>query len=139
EMGHLYYDELDIDGGGSLSNPVNFQNLEPRIYWSDTVVSAGPIGAWTFSFKTGGQYMGDRVNEKFYGLAVRSGDVAATVPEPTTAALLGIGLAGMAGFSRYHKYILGTDLRNKSREIVSLIVKANSSQNMLAILHDSRG
>ncbi len=32
----------------------------------------------------------------------------------------------VAGFSRYHKYTLGTDLRNKSKEIVSLIVKANS-------------
>ncbi len=45
----------------------------------------------------------------------------------------------VAGFSRYHKYTLGTDLRNKSREIVSLIVKANSSQNKLSILHDLRG
>ena len=33
----------------------------------------------------------------------------------------------VAGFSRYHKYTIGTDLRNKSREIVGLIVKANSS------------
>ncbi|MCP4987665.1 MAG: four helix bundle protein [Colwellia sp.] len=45
----------------------------------------------------------------------------------------------VAGFIRYHKYTLGTDLRNKSREIVSLIVKANSSQNKLSILHDLRG
>ena len=45
----------------------------------------------------------------------------------------------VAGFSRYHKYTLGTDLRNKSREIVSLIVKANSLQNKLAIIHDLRG
>ncbi len=45
----------------------------------------------------------------------------------------------VAGFSRYHKYTLGTDLRNKSKEIVSLIVKANSTQNKLSILHDLRG
>jgi len=30
------------------------------------------------------------------------------------------------GFSRYHKYTLGTDLRNLSRAIVRLIVRANS-------------
>jgi hypothetical protein len=32
-------------------------------------------------------------------------------------------------FSRYHKYTLGTDLRNTSREIVKLIVKANNARN----------
>jgi hypothetical protein len=30
-------------------------------------------------------------------------------------------------FSRYHKYTLGTELRAKSREIVGLIIKANST------------
>lgn len=30
----------------------------------------------------------------------------------------------VAGFSRYHKYTLGSELRNKSREIVALIVNA---------------
>jgi len=30
-------------------------------------------------------------------------------------------------FSRYHKYTVGTELRNLSREILTLIVKANSS------------
>lgn len=34
----------------------------------------------------------------------------------------------VAGFSRYHKYTLGTELRNKSREIVALVVKANSAR-----------
>lgn len=43
-----------------------------------------------------------------------------------------------AGFSRYHKYTLGTDLRNKSREIVGLIVKANSSPDKLPRLLDLR-
>jgi hypothetical protein len=31
------------------------------------------------------------------------------------------------GFSRYHKYTLGTDLRNRAREILDLIVAANNS------------
>ena len=30
------------------------------------------------------------------------------------------------GFSRYHKYTLGAELRNKSREVVALVVKANA-------------
>jgi len=33
----------------------------------------------------------------------------------------------VAGFSRYHKYTLGTELRNRSREIVLTIIRANSS------------
>ncbi len=37
----------------------------------------------------------------------------------------------VAGFSREHKYTLGTELRNTSREIVTLIVAANSSQEKL--------
>ena len=30
-------------------------------------------------------------------------------------------------FTRYHKYTLGSELREKSREIVGLILKANST------------
>ena len=37
-------------------------------------------------------------------------------------------------FSRYHKYTLGTELREKSREIVGVIIKANSSQEKLPLL-----
>lgn len=33
------------------------------------------------------------------------------------------------GFSRYHKYTLGTELRNKSREVVALVVKANAARD----------
>jgi len=35
----------------------------------------------------------------------------------------------VAGFSRYHKYTLGTELRNKSREVVALIMKANAARD----------
>ena len=45
----------------------------------------------------------------------------------------------VAGFSRYHKYTLGTELRNKSREIVSMIVKANSTKDRLPRLLELRG
>lgn len=44
----------------------------------------------------------------------------------------------VAGFSRYHKYTLGTDLRNKCREIVVLIVQANSSPDKLPRLLELR-
>ncbi len=35
----------------------------------------------------------------------------------------------VAGFSRYHKYTLGSDLRNASREVVSLIIQANAERD----------
>jgi len=44
----------------------------------------------------------------------------------------------VAGFNRYHKYTLGTELRNKSREIVGQIVKANSTGEKLPCLLELR-
>ena len=38
------------------------------------------------------------------------------------------------GFSRYHKYTLGTELRNKSREVVALVVKANAARDKASAL-----
>ena len=40
----------------------------------------------------------------------------------------------VAGFSRYHKDTLGTELRNKSRDVVALIVKANAAPDKRAHL-----
>ncbi len=37
-------------------------------------------------------------------------------------------------FSRYNKYNLGAEMRTKSRDIVKLIIKANSSRNKLPFL-----
>ncbi|AUB83563.1 four helix bundle protein [Candidatus Thiodictyon syntrophicum] len=45
----------------------------------------------------------------------------------------------VAGFSRYHKYTLGTELRNKSREIVSLIIRANAEYDKPPMLLVLRG
>ncbi len=41
-------------------------------------------------------------------------------------------------FSRYHKYTLGSELRDKSREIVGLIIKANSTAEKLPLLVELR-
>jgi len=35
-------------------------------------------------------------------------------------------------FSRYQEYILGSELRRKSREVVEVIIKANSTVETLA-------
>ena len=45
----------------------------------------------------------------------------------------------VAGLSRYHKYTLGTVLRNKSREIVSQIIRANAERDKALKLVELRG
>jgi hypothetical protein len=37
-------------------------------------------------------------------------------------------------FRRYNKYTLGSELREKSRQIVELIIKANSTKERLPLL-----
>ena len=41
-------------------------------------------------------------------------------------------------FSRYHKYTLGSELRDNSREVVGLIIKANSTAERISILFELR-
>ena len=41
-------------------------------------------------------------------------------------------------FSRYHKYTLGTELRNRSRQIITLIMRANNRENKLDTLYALR-
>lgn len=40
----------------------------------------------------------------------------------------------IAGFSRYHKYTLGTELRNASRQAVKLVIHANSQSDKVQAL-----
>jgi len=41
-------------------------------------------------------------------------------------------------FSRYHKYSIGTDMRHLSRNLVLLIIKANSQRNKVCLLTELR-
>jgi len=41
-------------------------------------------------------------------------------------------------FSRYNKYNLGAEMRTKSRDIVKLVIKTNSSRNKLPMLYELR-
>jgi len=42
------------------------------------------------------------------------------------------------GFSRYHKYTIGTDMRDLSRNLVALIIKANSRKDKRKLLTELR-
>lgn len=44
----------------------------------------------------------------------------------------------VTGFSRYHKYTLGSELRNAIREIVSLIIQVNNERDKAAGLKQLR-
>lgn len=41
-------------------------------------------------------------------------------------------------FSRYHKYTLGSDLRQQSRELVTVIIRANARREKVPVLHELR-
>jgi hypothetical protein len=41
-------------------------------------------------------------------------------------------------FSRYNKYTLGSELRTLSKDVVKLIIRANSSKEKLPLLHELR-
>ena len=42
------------------------------------------------------------------------------------------------GFSRYHKYTHGTDMRNTAREVVKLVVRANNREDKVPVLAELR-
>ena len=44
----------------------------------------------------------------------------------------------VAGFSRYHKYTLGTEIRNQSRAVLGLIVQANGVRDRAPVLLELR-
>ncbi len=101
EMGHLYYTDLGLTAGTSVSagNQGPFANILPDWYWSGTEYAAYPSYAWYFHTGAGLQYADSKGNPN-YALAVRPGQLlTSAVPEPSTYFLLCIGL-GAVGYAR---------------------------------------
>jgi hypothetical protein len=110
EMAHLWYVTLgnlayfDTSGnesqpGWGLNNTGPFLNIQSADYWSGTEYV--PNLAWFFTTYDGLQSATHQSGTFFYAVAVRSGDVlTASVSEPSTLALLLLGLAGADAMRR---------------------------------------
>ncbi|MBT9488042.1 MAG: DUF1566 domain-containing protein [Rubrivivax sp.] len=110
EMGHLFIIDLGNKTGESVLNQEGdrprqianfalFSNLQSFDYWNDTEWTSNTSFAWNF-LGTYGMQDYDHKGKESYAVAVRRGDVAASlfavsvtaVPEPHTCAMLLLGL-----------------------------------------------
>lgn len=103
ELSHLFYVTLgnkgtyDTSGNNNpsfgLSNTGPFGNVQSYLYWSGMETAPSSEKAWDFSTTFGFQGFSLLNTEKF-AWAVHPGDVA-SVPELSTYALMGLGLAAV--------------------------------------------
>ena len=98
EMSRLFVADLGNKARESVLNPTGdtaeqianlalFGNVQSYAYWSGLEYAPNTVGAWYFYTGTGGQNF-DGKFLALYAVAVRPGDVAASVPEPQTLALV---------------------------------------------------
>ncbi len=105
EFGHLFYNDL----GGIAHSPISLGN-SPNLSLFTNIIENN----WYWTGSLSGEkikvfYFGDGSNSRVFGTlamnqiwAVRDGDVA-SIPEPTTAWLLGSGLIILIGATRKRK------------------------------------
>ena len=97
ELSGLFVTDLGYNNNGSglitsddtaeqIANLALFSNVQSFDYWSGTDYAPYPDFAWYFLTDEGNQFYFNEIFAK-YAVAVRPGDVAASVPEPQTLAL----------------------------------------------------
>ena len=93
DLGNKALDVRDQAGDTAeqIANLALFSNVQSSVYWSGTEYAPAPGLAWVFSTLVGYQGVDDK-NSGLYAVAVRPGDVAASVPEPQTLALVLLAL-----------------------------------------------
>jgi hypothetical protein len=112
ELASLWYDTLgnlalvdandNFQMGCCLALTWPFNNMQHDLYWSGTEYAPDTDHAWMFFNEFGEQSYGTKVHES-YAWAVRDGDIASAVPEPSKALLFGVGLAGLLGVGRWQR------------------------------------
>jgi hypothetical protein len=104
DMGHLVYEELDLDNGGN-SNLALFSNLQRASYWTGTTAFPAIDQAGHFSVQQGTMNVTFK-SANLFAFAVRDGNVS-PVPLPAGVWLLFSGLSA-----------LGVAVRRQSRAII---------------------
>jgi hypothetical protein len=88
------------DTAEQIANLALFSNVQSSTYWSGTEYAPNPNGAWYFSTFFGFQHYAGKVGV-LYAVAVRPGDVAASVPEPQSLGLVMLAMsAGLLATKR---------------------------------------
>lgn len=83
--------------GTGLTNTADFENLQLNRYWFGLEYALNPSDAWSFILGYGEQHFHGKSNVYLeQALAVRPGDVAASVPETPSVMLVLASLAALA-------------------------------------------
>ncbi len=120
-----------------------FSNLQSGFFWSASSSADFPTVAWFVNFNVGHVFTFIKTSS-FFVWCVRKGEsepLARYEHLPIYKAAMDVTMyleQVVRNFSRYYKYTLGSELRQQSRELVTLIIRANSRVDKLPVLHELR-